>query len=88
MDGFDDLAAVDALEVNACDAEVGMPELALDHDQRDALVRHLDRVGVPQLVRREGPSDARGASRMVQLLARGRSARGAGGRRPARQQFA
>ena len=42
-----------------------MTELALNHDQRDALVRHLDRVGVPQLVRREPPSDVRGGSRMV-----------------------
>ena len=71
MDGFDDLAAVDALEVNAGDAEVGMPELALDHDERNTFVRHLDRVGVPQLVRREPPSDARCDSRVVQLLTRG-----------------
>jgi len=27
--------------------EVGVPELALDHDQRNALMRHLDRVRVP-----------------------------------------
>jgi hypothetical protein len=27
-----------------------VPELSLDHDERDALVGHLDRVGVPQLV--------------------------------------
>lgn len=32
-----------------------MPELPLDHDQRDALVRHLDRVRMPELV---GQSDA------------------------------
>jgi hypothetical protein len=31
-------------------------ELALDHDERDALKRHLDRVRVPQLVRREPPA--------------------------------
>ena len=35
-----------------------MPELALDHDQRHALVRHLDRVGVTQLMRREPPAHA------------------------------
>jgi hypothetical protein len=38
-----------------------MPELALDHDERDALMRHLDRVRVPQLVRRE-PSPHTGQS--------------------------
>ena len=30
-----------------------MPELALDHDKRHAFTRHLDRVSVPELVRRE-----------------------------------
>ena len=48
-----------------------MPELPLDHDQRDSLVRHFDCVRVPQLVRREASSDACGGGRMVQLLARG-----------------
>jgi hypothetical protein len=33
-------------------------ELALDDDQRHALARQFDGVGVPQLVRREAPSDA------------------------------
>ena len=49
-----------------------MSKLTLDHDQWDALVRHLDRVRVPQLVPRESPSDARYGSPVVQLLARGR----------------
>jgi hypothetical protein len=48
-----------------------MPELALDDDERDALVGHLDRVRVPELVRRESPSDASRGSGVVQLLARG-----------------
>jgi len=47
VDGADDLAAVDALEVDAGDAEVGVSELSLDYDERDALVRHLDRMTVP-----------------------------------------
>jgi hypothetical protein len=51
MHGADDLAAVDALEVDAGDAHVGVSELALDHDKRDPLVRHLDRVRVPELMR-------------------------------------
>jgi hypothetical protein len=53
MDGGDDLAAVDALQVDAGDPKVGMAELMLDHDQRHAFVRHLDCVSVSQLVRRE-----------------------------------
>jgi hypothetical protein len=46
VDGADDFAAVDALEVDAGDPEVGVPELALDHDERNALVRHFDCVSV------------------------------------------
>jgi hypothetical protein len=72
VNGLDDLAGVDGLEVDAGDAKVGVPELSLDDDERDALVRHLDRVRVQQLVRRESPSDARCGSGVVQLLARGR----------------
>jgi hypothetical protein len=48
VNGADDFAAVDALEIDARDAEVGV--LALDHDERDALVRHLDGVRVPELM--------------------------------------
>jgi hypothetical protein len=46
VNGFDDLAAVDALQVDAGDAEVRVPELTLNHHEWDALVRHFDRVGV------------------------------------------
>src|ERR671925_1321961 len=53
VDGLDDLAAVDALEVDTGDAEVAVPELALDDDQRHAFAGHLDGVGVTELVRRE-----------------------------------
>ncbi len=46
MDGGDDFTAVDALEIDAGDAEVGVPELALDNDERDAFIGHFDRVCV------------------------------------------
>jgi hypothetical protein len=59
VDGADVLAAVDALEIDAGDSEVGVSELALDHDERDSLVRHLDGVGMAKLLRREPPPDAR-----------------------------
>ena len=49
-----------------------MPKLTLDHDQRHAFVRHLDRVSVPQLVRRKATPDASSRCRVMQLLARGR----------------
>jgi hypothetical protein len=49
-----------------------MPKLTLDHDQRNALMRHLDRVSMPQLVWREPPSHTRRAGGVVQLLAGGR----------------
>jgi hypothetical protein len=57
MDGADDLAAVDTLEIDARDAEVGVSELAL-YDDECAFVRHLDRVSVPELVGREPMSHA------------------------------
>ncbi len=49
---------VDALEVDGGDAEVAVAELALDDDQRDAFVGHLDGVSVPQLVRGKAPPHA------------------------------
>jgi hypothetical protein len=65
------ISAVDALQVNARDAEVRVSELPLDHDERDPFVRHLDRVGVSQLVWREPPSHAGGCGRVMQLFSRG-----------------
>ena len=67
VDGGDDLLGVDALEVDARGAEVGVPELALDDVQRDALARELDSVGVAQLMRREPSSHASQSSRAAEL---------------------
>ena len=72
--GLDDLAAVDALEVDGRDAEVAVSELALDDDQRYTFAGHLDGVGVPELVRSETPARrrrarARAASARVRVLA-------------------
>jgi len=72
VDGANDFAAVYALEVDARDAEVRVSELPLDHYKRDTFVRHLNRVGVSQLVGREPPCHACGRGRVMQLLARGR----------------
>lgn len=47
MDGADDLAAVDALEIDAGDVQARVPEPALDYDERDAFVCHLDGVCMP-----------------------------------------
>jgi hypothetical protein len=53
VDGVDDFRVIDSLKVDRGDPEVSMSELALDDDERDAFVGHLDRVGVPELVWRE-----------------------------------
>jgi hypothetical protein len=45
-DGVDDLGVVDALVIDAGDAEVAVAELALDRDQRDAFAGELDGVRV------------------------------------------
>jgi hypothetical protein len=72
VDGFDDLGVVDALEVDRGDAEVAVAELALDNNERHALVRRLDGVRVAELVGREAPANARGCGRTAQLCTRGR----------------
>jgi hypothetical protein len=47
-------------------------ELALDHDQRNALMRHLDCVRMTELVRREPTSYPRRSGCVMQLLLRRR----------------
>ena len=47
-----------------------MPQLTLNDDQWNALVGHLDRVRVPQLVRREPSAHPGDGCRPSQLLAR------------------
>jgi hypothetical protein len=70
--GVDDLGVVNPLQVNRGDPEMGVPELALDDHQRDALMGHLDRVRMPQLVGREATPDPRHRGSSSQLAARGR----------------
>src|SRR5438270_4202955 len=72
MNGADDRAAFDALQVDARDPEVGVAELALDHDQRHPFVRHLNCLSMSQLMRREPPSDTGRGGLVMQLLARSR----------------
>src|SRR5439155_26674260 len=55
--GRDDLLDVDALQVDARCAEVGMAELALDDVQRDTLAGELDGVRMTQLVGSEASPD-------------------------------
>ena len=65
-DRLDDLAAIDPLQVDRGDPEVGMSQLALDDVERDALPGHFDGAGVAQLVWSETPPYAglgRGASK-------------------------
>jgi hypothetical protein len=50
VDGVDDLRAIDPLQVNGRDPEVRVPELALDNDQRHALMRQLDSVRMAELM--------------------------------------
>ena len=49
---------------------MGMTELALDDDERDALMDHLDRVRVAELMWREPTPDSRGGGGPAQLPAR------------------
>ena len=63
MDDIGERAAVDPLQVDRGDPAVGVPELALDHIQRDALSGHFNGVGMAQLVRREAAADTGPARR-------------------------
>lgn len=56
---MDDLGVIDPSQVRRGDSEVGVPELPLDDNQRDAFPGHLDRVGVPELVRSKPAPHAR-----------------------------
>jgi hypothetical protein len=58
VDGVDDLAVVDALQIDRGDAEVAVPELSLDDDQRHAFAGHLNGMGVAKLMRREATAHA------------------------------
>ena len=52
------ILGVDPLQVDRRGAEVGVPELALDDVERDALAGEFERVRVAQLERREAAPDA------------------------------
>jgi hypothetical protein len=67
VDGVHDFGVIDAAQIQGGDRQVGVTELPLDHEQWNALAGHLDRVCVPELVRREPASDAGGTGRGVQL---------------------
>jgi hypothetical protein len=71
VDGLDDLGVVDALQVDGRDTEVAVAELALDHDERHALVSHLDGVCVSKLMRGEPPAHSSGGRRPPKLGAGG-----------------
>jgi hypothetical protein len=71
VDGVDDLGVVDALQVDRGDAEVAVAQLALDDDQRDALARHLDGMGVTELVRSKPPAHAGTSGNAAKLGADG-----------------
>src|ERR671910_3526087 len=73
VDRVDDLGVVNASEVDRRDAEVGVTELALDHDQRHTLTGHLNGVRVPELVRREASPYAGRAGDAPELGAGGGS---------------
>jgi hypothetical protein len=65
--GVDDLRGIDALEIRAGDAEVGVSELALDDRQRYSFSGELDCVGMAELMRCEPTPDTGQVSQAAQL---------------------
>ena len=78
VDGLDDLDVIDPSQVSGGDREVGVTELSLDHDQRDPLARHLDRMRMSELMRREPATNPGSERGVVELLADARRPRTAG----------
>ena len=73
MHCLDDLCRIDALQVGRGGAQVSVPELALDQIHGDALPRQLDRVCMPELVRREPAADSGLERQSAQLATYGRA---------------
>jgi hypothetical protein len=71
VDGLDDFAAVDPLQVDGGDAEVAVAELALDDDRRYAVASDFNGVGVAELVRCEATSYSCRGRRAPELRACG-----------------
>jgi hypothetical protein len=61
------ISSVDPLEIDRRGAEVGVPELALDDAERDALAGELDRVRVAQLVRGHATPDPSSSGEPAEL---------------------
>jgi len=53
MHAVDDLGVIDPTQIVGGDPEVGVPELAFNHDDRHPLARHLNSVRVTELMGRE-----------------------------------
>ena len=70
MDGVDDLAAVDALQVDARDAEVGVPKLALDHDSAKVESDQFDGRTLAQAARRRPGSPGLDRDERTRVLRR------------------
>lgn len=67
VNGVDDLGVVNAPQVHGRDCQIGVPKLALDHQQRDPLARHLHGVCMAELVRREPSSHPSTRGNLMQL---------------------
>jgi len=67
MNGRDDLLGVDALQVDACRAEIGMPQLSLDDVERHALAGKLKRMRMTELVRCEPAPHPRADGELPEL---------------------
>jgi hypothetical protein len=59
VDGVDDLRVIDSTQVHRRDGQVSVAELALDNEQGHTLSRHLDGMGVEQLIGREATPHTR-----------------------------
>ena len=58
MNGVDDLAVIDSLQIDRGNPEARVAELPLDYVERHAFASHIDSVGVPKLMRREATPHA------------------------------
>jgi hypothetical protein len=59
MNGVDDFAVIDSLQIDRGNPEVRVAELPLNHVERHAFSSHLNSVRVPKLMRHEATTHAR-----------------------------
>ena len=69
MNGVDDLAVIDSLQIDRGNPEARVAELPLDHVERHAFSSHLSSVRMPKLMRHEATTHAGSDRELLRIAA-------------------